>query len=117
MFKTAIRMLRTRESRARDYCFLDEDLASAAGDLLVTAACDEWVNDHLELITAMRALPRRQCEVIALRYLADYTISEIGQILGVDQGTVKKHLSRGLENLRHSRHITPPASTRGKSMS
>lgn len=107
LFKVAVRMLRRREARAREQCYLDEDLASSGGDLLIAAACDNWVSDHLDLVAAMRSLPRRQCEVIALHYLADYSVAEIAEILGVDQGTVKSHLCRGRESLR--RALSVPA--------
>jgi hypothetical protein len=55
------------EGKARVLCFLDEDLASAEGDLRLAAATDLWVEDHLDLIAAMRHLPRRQAEVIGLK--------------------------------------------------
>jgi RNA polymerase sigma-70 factor, ECF subfamily len=99
LFKVAIRRLRQLEGRARTLCFLDEDLASSEGDLRLAAAADEWVEDHLDIVAAMRFLPRRQSEVIALHWLADYTVRETAQILGVAEGTVKQHMSRALGNL------------------
>lgn len=42
--------------------------------------------------SAVRSLPRRQAQVIALHYLEDRPVAEIGEILGVAEGTVKAHL-------------------------
>ena len=100
LFKVAIRKLRQLESRARERCSLGEDLASAEGDLRVAAALDTWVEDHIDLVSALRSLPRRQCEVIGLHFLGGYTLHETAEILDVTDGTVKKHLNRGLETLR-----------------
>ena len=35
---------------------------------------------------AVRALPRRQAQVIALRYVADASVAEIAQTLGLAEG-------------------------------
>jgi RNA polymerase sigma-70 factor (ECF subfamily) len=48
---------------------------------------------------AVRALPNRQSQVIALHYLEDRSISEIGRILGCSANTVKVHLHKGRERL------------------
>jgi RNA polymerase sigma-70 factor, ECF subfamily len=61
--------------------------------------------DDAEFWRAVRSLPRRQAQVIALRYLEDLPIAEIAQILGTSDGTVKKHLhdGRATDGLRHPR--------------
>jgi RNA polymerase sigma-70 factor (ECF subfamily) len=105
LFKVATRKLRHLEARARDHCCLHEDLASADGDLRIAAAADDWVDDHLDLIAGMRSLPRRQCEVIGLHYLGGYTLTETAQILEIREATVRKHLQRGLENLRQRQEV------------
>jgi RNA polymerase sigma factor (sigma-70 family) len=105
LFRVAIRKLRRLEAQARNYCCLDEDLASSETDLRIAAVNDEWVEDHIDLVAAMRRLPRRQGEVIGLHYFDGYTIVETAQILGVGEGTVKKHLYRARENLRHSQGV------------
>src|SRR5687768_10451473 len=46
------------------------------------------------------ALPRRQRDVLALRYLADFSEIEIAAALGISTGSVKRHTSRGLHHLR-----------------
>ena len=48
---------------------------------------------------AVRALPRRQSQVIALRYVADASVAEIAQTLGLAEGTVKAQLHRGRQAL------------------
>lgn len=57
------------------------------------------LEDHLEIITALRALPDQQRHVIALHYLADLPVEQIAEELGVPPGTVKSRLSRGREAL------------------
>lgn len=59
----------------------------------------EGLGDHLEIITALRALPERQRQVIALHYLADLPVDQIADELGVPAGTVKSRLSRGRDAL------------------
>jgi RNA polymerase sigma-70 factor (ECF subfamily) len=57
-------------------------------------------SDRLDLIAALRQLPKRQREVVALRYLADLSECETAQVLGIAPGTVKIHAHRGLAALR-----------------
>ena len=47
----------------------------------------------------VRRLPRRQAQAIALHYLDQRRIPEIGLILGLSENTVKTHLQRGREAL------------------
>ncbi len=106
LFKVATRKLRKLETRARDYCCFDEDLASSVGDLQAAAVNDTWIEEHMDLIAGMRSLPTRQCEVLALHYFGGYTLAETAAILDIQVGTAKKHLHRGLEGLRQSRGIS-----------
>ena len=55
---------------------------------------------HLALIAALGALPRRQRQVIALRFLAGLNEAEIAGTLRVSAGTVKKAAHRALIALR-----------------
>ena len=52
------------------------------------------------VLDAMRRLPRRQREVIALRYYLDLTEAEIADTLQISRGAVKSHASRGVAALR-----------------
>jgi RNA polymerase sigma-70 factor (sigma-E family) len=54
------------------------------------------------VIDALAQLPRRQREVLALRYYLDLTERDIAETLGISQGAVKSHASRGAESLRRS---------------
>jgi RNA polymerase sigma-70 factor (ECF subfamily) len=44
---------------------------------------------------AVRSLPKRQAQVLAMHYLEDRPVAEVGEILGIASGTVKKHLFDG----------------------
>lgn len=48
---------------------------------------------------ALRALPDRQREVLALRYYLDLSEAEIARTLGISKGSVKTHAHRGLATL------------------
>ena len=52
------------------------------------------------VLAALRALPERQREVIALRYYLDLSEQEIAETLGISRGAVKSHASRGAAGLR-----------------
>jgi RNA polymerase sigma factor (sigma-70 family) len=56
-----------------------------------------WPADFIRLLDP---LPKRQRQVLALRFLGDLTDSEIADSLGISIGSVKQHVSRGLERLR-----------------
>jgi RNA polymerase sigma-70 factor (ECF subfamily) len=48
-----------------------------------------------EFWEAVRALPRRQAQTIALHYLEDRPIAEIAEILECSPNTIKVHLHKG----------------------
>jgi RNA polymerase sigma-70 factor (ECF subfamily) len=48
-----------------------------------------------EFWAAVRALPRRQSQCVALRYLEDRSTQEIASVLGVAEATVRVHLHAG----------------------
>ena len=48
-----------------------------------------------EFWRAVRALPRRQAQVIALFYLEDRPVAEVAEVLDITPGTVKRHLHNG----------------------
>lgn len=61
------------------------------------------------LLTALWRLPLRQREVIALRIFLDLDTAAIATQLGIEAGTVRMHLSRGVTALRHE--LTPTKTT------
>lgn len=71
---------------------------------------DPHVAERLDLVAALKTLPKRQREVVVLRYLADRPESEVAALLGCTPGAVKTHASRGLAALRAA---LAPEATRG----
>jgi RNA polymerase sigma factor (sigma-70 family) len=58
------------------------------------------------LQTALWRLPTRQREVIALRIFLDLDTGAIARQLGIEAGTVRMHLSRGVAALRRELTLT-----------
>lgn len=112
LFTVAVRMLRRLEARARRDGWLCEDAETYDDDLRVDALRDGFVDAHIDLLAAVRSLPRRQCEVISLHYLCDCTIADTARILDMPVGTVKAHLNAGLGALR--RHFGVAASRKSQ---
>lgn len=56
--------------------------------------------ERLELQRLLQEPPRRQREVLVLRYLADLTEVATAAALGTSVGTVKQHAHRGLTAMR-----------------
>jgi RNA polymerase sigma factor (sigma-70 family) len=52
-----------------------------------------------ELLAALAELPRRQREVVVLRYWADLSERETAETLGIAVGTVKSHTARAIAAL------------------
>ncbi len=52
------------------------------------------------VLDALRELPTRQREVLALRYYLDLSEADIAATLGISRGAVKSHASRGAAALR-----------------
>jgi RNA polymerase sigma-70 factor (sigma-E family) len=71
-----------------------------AGEVNDRTAGDLFVDDRMDLVRALMTLPRRQREVVVLRYLGDFSESDVASALGLGHGTVKSHASRGLATLR-----------------
>jgi RNA polymerase sigma-70 factor (sigma-E family) len=78
-----------------------EDVPSADLAVLLT-------EEHREVVEALRTLPRRQREVLVLRYWSELSEAEIASALGIARGTVKSSASRGLASLQKQlgdRHV------------
>jgi RNA polymerase sigma-70 factor (sigma-E family) len=58
------------------------------------------VAQRAEVLDALRRLPARQREVLALRYYVDLSEAEIAELLEISRGAVKSHASRGVAALR-----------------
>ncbi len=61
------------------------------------------------VVTAVRELPRRQREVVALRVVGELSAAEVAAVLGISVATVHVHLHRGLAALRQ--RLSDPAGT------
>lgn len=81
----AIDMVRKRRSLRAEERFVDHEDASIL---------------RLEVVNALAALPRRQREVVTLRFLEGYSESATAEVLRVSPGTVKKAAHRALAALR-----------------
>jgi RNA polymerase sigma-70 factor (sigma-E family) len=69
---------------------------------------DPHLAERLDLAKALRRLPRRQREVVVLRYLADWSELDVAEALGCSPGSVKSHASRGLNSLRRHLDVDGP---------
>jgi RNA polymerase sigma-70 factor (ECF subfamily) len=54
----------------------------------------------ISVLTALKTLPIKYQEALALRYFEGKDNKEIAEILNINEGTLKSLLSRGLEKLR-----------------
>lgn len=61
-------------------------------------------SDAAVVWAAVRRLPKRQAQAIALRYLEGRAIADIAQILECSENTVNTHLKRAKETLSHQLH-------------
>lgn len=53
-----------------------------------------------ELLTAVRKLSERQRVCVFLAFGFGWTRAEVAELLGVGEGTVQRHIDRGLDRLR-----------------
>lgn len=67
---------------------------------VIAGAPEDGAILQLSLVHALGALPRRQREVITLRFLVGHSEAEVAADLGVSAGTVKKAVHRGIATLR-----------------
>jgi RNA polymerase sigma factor (sigma-70 family) len=101
--------------RVRNYEFRDAYVARIVTNLVIAAAKrrrfeeaptavvdpSDGVVLRVALLGAIEQLPRRQREIVALRYLADLSVDDVASTLKVTNGSVKKSLARALEKLRN----------------
>ncbi len=68
-------------------------------DRLAPRAGSDLSEDTMEVMAAVRKLPRREREAIVLHYWLDMPIEDIGKQLGVTSGAVKNSLFRARRSL------------------
>lgn len=83
-----------RRKTAREYQPPHQADARSAESLAMLSA------EHQAVVTALAELPRRQREVLVLRYYGDLSEADISEATGVSKGTVKSTASRALEALQ-----------------
>jgi RNA polymerase sigma-70 factor (sigma-E family) len=72
----------------------------ATADLPDAAVAADRIPDRAALAALLDALPPRQRAVVILRFYCDLSVAETAEALGISEGTVKSHASRGLDLLR-----------------
>lgn len=83
-FRVAVNLLRRRQRRlALERALLGRERVSTAPEPQV----------HPELWRALRELPQRQREAVALRYVADLTEADVAAAMGVATGTASATLA------------------------
>ncbi|MCX6395640.1 MAG: SigE family RNA polymerase sigma factor [Propionibacteriales bacterium] len=87
--------LRHRSVVARNRPEPPPDAAPADTEVLASA-------HRAAVLDGLAALPTRQREVLVMRYYLDYSEREIANALGISQGAVKSHASRGAAALRQT---------------
>jgi RNA polymerase sigma-70 factor (sigma-E family) len=81
--------------------------ARIAGPARPDADAAVALEQRAELIDAFRALPRRQREVLALRYYLDMSVADVAATLHISGSAVRSTATRGLAAL--ARNLPPPA--------
>ncbi|WP_228472749.1 sigma-70 family RNA polymerase sigma factor [Streptomyces cyaneochromogenes] len=64
-------------------------------------------NEQQAVVTALRALPRRQYQALVLRHWMDLKEGEIAEAMGISVGAVKSHTSRGMTKLSEILNAAP----------
>jgi RNA polymerase sigma-70 factor (sigma-E family) len=88
------RSMHRRARVARKHAARLAEPSSAGAD-----ATDSAAGVRSDLIAALLALPRRQREVLVLRYYADLDVAEIAATLRIGPSTVRSTATRGLDAL------------------
>jgi RNA polymerase sigma factor (sigma-70 family) len=60
----------------------------------------EEQEQHTSLLQAIEHLPSDQRELVRLRYVQELPLTQIAEMMGKSEGTVRKMLSRTLRRLR-----------------
>ncbi len=96
--RSALRHRRVVERQVSDDVRSGRALGSMTGPSAEAHALDSA--RHTALVRRLKALPRRQREVLTLRYFLDLSEAEIAATLDIAPGSVKAHAHRGLASLR-----------------
>ncbi|MGC9155368.1 MAG: RNA polymerase sigma factor [Ferrimicrobium sp.] len=91
------RQKRSKTMPGIDAAFAEIPLGSAAAILDTTG---DLATNRAELVVALRRLPERQREAVAMHYLGGFAVAEIAEVMGIGTETAKTHLARGMKVLR-----------------
>ena len=89
----ASRSVLRRRRTARSYVAPHDPPGTGVDSLVILA------EEHREVLDALHKLPRRQREVLVLRYWSGLSEGQIADAMGVSAGTVKSTASRALQAL------------------
>lgn len=78
-----------KRTRDREFVLVEPDAESAEARVVLG-------EEHREVLAALRRLPGRQREAVALRYCLDMPVDQVARAMGVAEGTVKSATSRGI---------------------
>jgi len=78
-------------------------------DLEALAPVHEPMHRDDALWARVRELPAKQRQAVALRYLADLSHKEIGEIMGTTDAAARRNVFEGLTRLRSELDLTPAA--------
>ncbi|HEY7359548.1 MAG TPA: SigE family RNA polymerase sigma factor [Streptosporangiaceae bacterium] len=63
--------------------------------------------EHAAVVRALRSLPARQREALALKYYGNLSEAQVASAMGVSQGAVKRHVTGAIAALRVVAGIDP----------
>jgi RNA polymerase sigma-70 factor (sigma-E family) len=86
-------VLRHRIRDGQPRWMLIEQVQPSSEDAVVTS------DVNARLAAAVRALPRRQREVLVCRYYLDLSVADTAALLHITDGSVKRHAHRGIAAL------------------
>ncbi len=66
------------------------------------------VEERLDVVAAVRALPRRQRDAVVLRYFVDLDIPEVARVLGTTEGATRGILHRARQALAGALQLRDP---------
>ena len=98
-------------SRDRRRTLRRRPLEVAQLDLVVDRGHDETeaLLERSAVVQAVRGLPRRQREVVVLRFFLDLSVAQAAAVLGASEGTIKSYPARAIARLRDLLSEDPPA--------
>jgi RNA polymerase sigma-70 factor (sigma-E family) len=88
-------------SRLRHRVVVDRNAPQPPPDVASAEAGALGLMERAALLDALAGLPRRQREVVVLRYYADLSVEQTAYAMGISTGSVKSHTSRAMDALRH----------------